>query len=120
MPQSYNLHGYQPRAIDERILTEEDRKEAFDEALRGVACGDGGGDWRDYATRQEFARLEREVDELHKARSPYVISNGKAFEVREKRYELANRCRLRAFARKIYSGGRPVWFGDGVPTRSTG
>ena len=64
MPQSYNLHGYQPLAINERCLTDEDRKEAFDEALHGIACGKGGGDWRDYATSEELARLEREVDRV--------------------------------------------------------
>jgi hypothetical protein len=119
MPQSYNLHGYQALAINERILTDEDRKEAFDEALHGVACGEGGGDWRDYATHEELARLEREVDELRKGMSPLIISVGELRAVTEKKFELANRCRLRAFARKIYSDGRAVWYGDGVPIRST-
>jgi hypothetical protein len=119
MRHSFDLHGYQPRVIDERCLTDEDRKEAFDEALRGVACGEGGGDWRSDATSEELARLEREVDELRKGMSGLIISTGELPAVREKKFELANRCRLRAFARKIYSGGRQVWYGDGVPTRST-
>jgi hypothetical protein len=118
MPQPYGLHAYQPVLIDESCLTDEDRREAFEEALRAPAIGEAGGDWRSYATPQERARLEKELAELRRTWPPFAIANGEVPELREKRFELARRCRLRAFARKKYSGGRPVWFGDGVPIRS--
>jgi hypothetical protein len=112
-------HSYQPVVVDESCLTDEERREAFEKALHGSAGGESGGDWRSYATPQELAKLEKELAELPKLKSPF-ISADEAPGVTEKQFELTLRCRLRGYARRKYNGGHRVWYGDGTFRSTTG
>ena len=106
---SIDPHGYQPLVIDEDVLTEEDRMEAFDVAP-SRPCN-----WLRYLTRQEVESFETAIKEIEHSRSPYWIGPAELPAVVEKRFEMNWLGMRRAFARDKYANGRRIWYGDGVP-----
>ena len=63
----------------------------------------------------------REREELEAARNvelPFVIYKGESPVVREKRGELAVVGTLRAYARRKYSNGHSIGYGDSITCRS--
>jgi len=108
---SIDPHGYQPLVIDESVLTEEDRMEAFD------AAGSWPRNWLRYLTRPEVESFEKAMKEIEQKKSPYWFGHGELPAVQEKRFEMNWLGMRRAFARDKYAYGRRIWYGDGVPFR---
>jgi hypothetical protein len=115
MPLAYSLHGYHPIVIDENCLSDADCKQALLESLHAIASGGGNGDWRNFATPQELAELEN----VPKLEAPFISTSNESPALREKRSELAHRCRLRAYAIRTHGNGHSIWYGDGTALRST-
>jgi hypothetical protein len=107
---SIDPHGYQPLVIDENVLTEDDRIEAFDAAVSSRPRN-----WLHYLTRQEVESFKKAINEIEQNKSPYWIGRGELPAVQEMKYEMNQLGMLRAFARDKYANGHRIWYGDGVP-----
>ena len=112
---SIDPHSYQPLLVDEDCLSDEEFREALDEALSAPAGGESGGEWRSYVTRQELAELEKELDKLRKDTSPLFITTGELPAVAARKFELARRGIFRGYARRKHNHGARIWCGDGPP-----
>lgn len=92
---SLDPHGYQPLFVDENCLSNADCREAVLEAFNHPC------DWQSVLKSKELAGLEK--------REP--------FETFILRADAAHLDTFRAYARPKYSGGRCIWYGDGIPWR---
>jgi hypothetical protein len=107
---SYDPHAYQPLAIDENCLSEEDCREALIEAVNHPS------DWVSYLAQHELDTLKKSATNANQNQSLY-FSTGGSSQQRDQQFEMARLGLYRAYARNKYAGGHRIWYGDGVPFR---
>lgn len=104
----YALHGYQPVAVDETVLSAELRSDAFEEYLVDCIKGKVDDHWQDVLSYEELAGLEGET------KGPCVDHNQQVAQ-RNLVSELRQLSHYRRYARRLYSGEGRAWYGDGAP-----
>jgi hypothetical protein len=111
---SLDPHGYVPCLIDERLLTPAQRQEALLAMLEVDPTGDDRNrNWMGQLTSAE----RRELKALQPLEPPDMISRRQSFAAREKRVGLATLGLLRGYARRKFSQGHPIAYGDSLLRR---
>jgi hypothetical protein len=109
----FNLHGYHPIVIDEKLLTSEDREDERRETMSRPPWERLAFDWQECFTADERTEYERLLNAP--PRNSMKWSEKRLDEVGT----LARTARHRWYARRAYNNGCRVWWGDGVPQKKT-
>lgn len=100
-------HCYHPIVVDEAVLSEVDRSDAFKDELRTKVNGFPEPDWQRHLTPAEWADYQAWTKQPSYS-SPSSVAQTEAMDLRK----IGMR---RKYARDKYNGGNPVWCGDGPP-----
>jgi hypothetical protein len=119
---SLDPHGYQPVLVDEAVLSDEERHEVFLDSIRLVPGQPPDNSWFKHLTPEERRRYRAAAQCAYQqpAVKDNFILDGRPVSADDVVSHLSHVGMLRAYARRKYSGGRPIWYGDGVPFQQPG
>jgi hypothetical protein len=114
---SLDPHGYVPCLVDERLLTAAQRQEALVQMLEADLTGeDCDKNWMSQLTSAE----RQELKASQSLEPQDMVPRRQSFAAREKQVGLATVGLLRAYARRQFSQGHPIAYGDSLLRRLPG